>query len=132
MKKNLFSLLTMLTLLVVYGPAFAHVIDFTVDPEGTVSEGGGEVTLTGTIKCTPYEWAYLNANVIQIIKGKIVSSAYGYTSFVCDGSTQSWTITLLSYIGQKSGPANVVAYANTYDDGYHNESIATEVKLHKQ
>jgi hypothetical protein len=83
---------------------------FTIDPMAQLSGGGTQATLTGTLSCPEGETVNFFVSVTQFRHGHVVSSALGFAEpVVCDGSVQSWTLTVISLLGFQPGKASAVA-----------------------
>ena len=70
------------------GTASAAVSQLTLDPTAQLSPGHLHAYLTGTITCDPGDSVSLNGQVVQS-KG---ATGFGFTTPVCDGSAQEYTI----------------------------------------
>ena len=111
-------------------PTSAHVFSLTIDPEGTVSHPGGvRVGVSGTLRCTAGETAFLDVSATQLRHGQVVASAFGSAQFACSGVTQDWSLTLLSSVGLKQGRANVIARLFTFADGFDDSETGATVRL---
>lgn len=88
-------------------------VDVTVDPVGQF-HNDGSATVTGTVTCTGDAFdTFIEVQLRQRI-GRFVISGFGGTSFVCDGTTQTWAADVIADNGLFKGgkAANVtVAFA---------------------
>jgi hypothetical protein len=115
-------------------PASAHVFSLTIDPEGTASHPGGvQVGVSGTLRCEAGETGFLNVSATQLVRGQVVSSAFGSAGpFQCNGVTQNWSLTLFSGVGLKQGRANVIASLSTFGfDGFDSDQAGASVRLRR-
>jgi hypothetical protein len=92
------------------GAAQATVSTFTVDPKGTLSASGTQVTLTGTITCASGDLVYVAGGVIETV-GRLQRTAIGFNNpaiISCSGASQSWSATFMANTSQPllPGPAN--------------------------
>jgi hypothetical protein len=71
------------------GTASAAVKQLTLDPSAQLSPGRLHAYLTGTITCDPGDSLSLSGQVVQLKGG----SGVGSTTFVCDGTPQTYTMT---------------------------------------
>jgi len=115
------------------GPAEAHVVTLTVDPKGFIlSPGGSQVSISGTLRCTPVHRGRLFVHVSKFVRGQVLVSASGLSpEFACSGVDQSWTVTALTVgAGLISGPANVFVNLDTCGlDGFDFEQTSAAVRL---
>ena len=116
-------------------PGFAHIQALAIDPRGTVSASGLEITVTGTIDCaslvgTP-ETAQVNVQVSQFAHGQLVAGASGSTgNFTCTGAVQQWSVTAVAFVPLKNGPASVRADGFTFGvDAFDSETATARVHL---
>jgi hypothetical protein len=94
-----------------WGPA-PPTLAFTVNTSGRVDARTGTAILSGTATCTNASWASASLELRQPV-GRLSISGYGYTDFVCDGVTHTWTAEISPYNGGKfaGGKATATAYA---------------------
>jgi len=87
-------------------------VSLTLDPAGTFDSTSGSATISGTVTCTgTADFAGLSGNVTQTV-GRFTINGFFFTSFTCDGTTQTWTATTTSSNGKfAGGPATVQAFA---------------------
>lgn len=94
-------------------------IDVTVDPIGRFDSTTGVATITGTVTCTADAFAFLEASLRQSV-GRFTVSGFGFAEVLCDGTTQPWSLEIVSDSGLYKGgkaAASVVGLACTFDCG---------------
>jgi hypothetical protein len=78
-------------------------VSLTVDPVGTFDPQSGSATISGTVTCTgTADFAGINGSVTQTV-GRFTINGFFFTSFTCDGTTQTWTATTTSNNGKFAG-----------------------------
>jgi hypothetical protein len=87
-------------------------VDVTVDPTGSFNSQTGSATVSGTVTCTgQVDFSFLDVEVRQRV-GRFVISGFGSTDFICDGTTQSWSVEVFPSNGVfKGGQAVTVTFA---------------------
>jgi len=87
-------------------------VSLTVDPLGTFDATSGSATISGTVTCTgTADFGQISGNVTQTV-GRFTINGFFFTSFTCDGTTQTWTATTTFSSGKfAGGPATVQAFA---------------------
>jgi hypothetical protein len=114
MRIGLTAVLALLAVQAVTGTAFANIEGLTINSVGGVSSGGA-ATVSGTLSCTPYEYADMYISIAQIQHGQVVTGSRAYRAFLCTGPGQTWSVTVPSFLGFKPGPAHVVVELYSYD-----------------
>ena len=115
--------------------AFALITDLTINPKGTVSGDGQEVTVRGTVTCTEGHTFSLTARAgqVQPPDGEVAYASGSSSSEGCTGSPQDWTVVLspmpfplfgIPARGFKPGPAKCNVTANDNTDG---EAVSHEI-----
>jgi hypothetical protein len=116
--------------------AFARITDLTINPDGTVSSDGKEVTVNGTVTCTEGHTFSLTARAGQVrpSDGEFAVATSGLSPSPpegCTGSPQAWTVVLFptSFLGIpprgfEPGPARCNVTANDNTDG---EAVGHEI-----
>jgi hypothetical protein len=80
-----------LSILVDFAPPQPEV-DVTVDRFAEFDSVTGSATLTGTVTCTgTAEFTEIFVTLRQVV-GRFAITGLGFTSFVCDGTTQPWSV----------------------------------------
>jgi len=126
------ALSAFLALRMAAGPASAHVSALTVNSAGTVSPDGFKVGLTGALTCRAGESGFIDVRAFQFTRGQVLIGAFGFASFKCSGTGQSWAVTAESFVGFfKPGPANVRVSLVTFADGFDEENVAARVRLRR-
>jgi hypothetical protein len=111
---------------VITSPVYAHVVDVTIDPDGSVAQpGGATVTVSGTLTCTH------GTNFVNVAVGQDKAFAFASTVLPCAVvQPQGWIVTAPSLVGFHPGPANVIATVfNSGPDGFNEERAAATVHL---
>lgn len=87
-------------------------VDVTVDPVASFDPRTGAVTVTGTVTCSGDAVdTFVEVQLRQQV-GRFVISGFGGASFVCDGTTQSWSAEVAGDNGLfKGGRAAAVTVA---------------------
>lgn len=99
-------------------------VDVTVNPVGQFNRLTGSATISGTVTCTgEADFTYIEVQLTQKV-GRFTISGYGFleNAFVCDGTTQPWSVEVFGSSGLfKGGRAASVTIAVAYsrfDAGY--------------
>jgi hypothetical protein len=91
----------------------APEVDVTVDPVGTFN-ASGSATITGTVTCTGQaDFTFIQVQLTQRV-GRFSVTGFGFLDFgfVCDGTTQSWSVEVFGSNGLfKGGRAASVTIA---------------------
>jgi uncharacterized protein DUF6299 len=106
-------------------------VSLTVDPVGTFDPKSGNATVSGTVTCTGVaDFSGINGDLTQTV-GRFTISGFFFSSFVCDGTTQSWTATVTSSNGRfGGGQATVRATAFACNQsGCGQDSVTEQVRL---
>jgi hypothetical protein len=74
------------------GVASAAVSQLRLDPSAQLSPGRLHAYLTGTITCDPDDNVSLSGQVVEPDS----ANGYGYTTYVCNGTPQTYTIDVAS------------------------------------
>jgi len=109
------------------------VVSLTVDPTGTFDPASGSATIRGTVTCTgTADFGGINGTVRQTV-GRFTINGFFFTSFTCDGTTQTWTATTQSSNGKfAGGPAAVDASAFACNvSGCGSDFVTQHVRLRK-
>lgn len=87
-------------------------VDITVNPVGHFNARTGSATITGAVACTgAADFAFLEVSLRQTV-GRFVISGFGSAEFLCDGTTQPWSVEVLADNGVfKGGRAVSVTFA---------------------
>ncbi len=101
-----------LTLLGGIGTASADAWDVTLDGSATLKPNGRALEVTGTVMCTAGERVRVVVNPMSEL------TAVGKTAFVCDGSVQSYALTVrahgkTSFADVGTGPMQFAVFATT-------------------
>ena len=99
-------------------------VDVTVDPVGHFNKSGS-ATITGTVTCTGEAvFAFIDLQLTQKV-GRFTIIGSGFTEFVCDGTTQPWSVEVFGFTGAfKGGRAASVTFAvacGSFDCGFDSE-----------
>jgi hypothetical protein len=108
-------------------------VSLTVNPTGTFDSQSGSATISGTVTCTGVaDFAGLNGSLTQTV-GRFTISGFFFSSFTCDGTTQTWTATVTSSNGRfGGGQATVQASAFACNSsGCGQDSVTQQVRLRK-
>jgi hypothetical protein len=86
-------------------------VDVTVDPIGQFTSSGSAV-ISGTVTCVgEADFTSIDLELRQRV-GRFVISGFGSTPFVCDGTTQPWSVEVFAFNGTfKGGHAVAVTFA---------------------
>jgi hypothetical protein len=89
-------------------------VTLTVDPVGQFNARTGSVTISGSVTCTggPADFSFIDVFVRQVA-GRFFIDGEGFIEgFVCDGSTQPWSVEVFGFNGTfKGGKALTVSFA---------------------
>ena len=101
-----------LTLLGGIGTASADVSGVALDGSATLKPNGRALEVTGTVTCTPGERVKVLVNPMSGL------TAVGKTRFVCDGSAQSYALTVrahgkTSFADVGAGPMQFAVFGTT-------------------
>lgn len=90
-------------------------IDVTVDPFGGFDSRTGAATIRGTVTCTGGQGkSFVSLELRQTVGRFIISGSGSAGEFLCDGSTEPWSVTVLAENGLfKGGRAASVTWAFT-------------------
>jgi hypothetical protein len=108
------------------------VVSLTVDPVGSF-DSSGNATISGTIMCTGIaDFGQINGSVTQTV-GRFTINGFFFTSFTCDGTTQTWTATTQQSSGKfAGGQATVQASAVACNvSGCGSDFVTQQVRLRK-
>ena len=117
-------------LLGIWSPAFAEVTSVTVD-SATVSRSTGQVTVNGSVTCTPGDTVNIDVDIIQPTGPQQFVEGEGFTSVTCSGQAEAWTAVLTSSFGSrgfKAGPAG--GNANACDETAPSPCVETTSTIH--
>lgn len=91
----------------------APTVSLTVDPIGHFNSATGSATVTGTITCTGVaDFSFIDVELSQSVGRVSTVSGFGETDFVCDGTTQAWSVEIFPSNGLfKGGQASSVTVA---------------------
>jgi uncharacterized protein DUF6299 len=106
-------------------------VSLTVDPVGTFDPKSGNATVSGTVTCTGVaDFTGISGDLTQTV-GRFTISGFFFSSFACDGTTQSWTATVTSSNGRfGGGQATVRATAFACNQsGCGQDSVTQQVRL---
>lgn len=88
-------------------------VDVTVDPAGTFTRQGSAI-ITGTVTCSsegPLDFSFIDVEVTQRV-GRFLIRGFGSTDFVCDGTTQTWSVEVVGENGLfRGGKTATVTFA---------------------
>jgi hypothetical protein len=83
------------------------VVDVTVDPVGQFNALTGSATITGTVTCTgSADKPTINVQLRQTV-GRFTITGSGFVEFVCDGTTQPWSLEVIGDNGLFKGGRSV-------------------------
>jgi len=125
------STLGLALMLAVASPAHAGISNFATDRDATLSPGGLQVSVTGTVKCPINESIFMTVQVVQFEHGQLIASAFGNTatgSLACTGAVQPWEVTAISNIPMHPGPASASATAFSFFP-FENAAASAELLL---
>jgi hypothetical protein len=78
-------------------------VALTVDPTGLFDKVTGSATISGTVTCSGQaDFTFIDVELTQTV-GRFSISGFGETTFVCDGSTQLWTVEIVPFGGLFKG-----------------------------
>jgi hypothetical protein len=104
LRLGLVTLVALLALCAASAPASAQAV--AIDPDGTVVSG--VATVTGTFTAPADTTVQVEVQVDQFLHGQVVATAITEIGpITADGSTQSWTASMFSLAGYKTGHAQV-------------------------
>jgi hypothetical protein len=87
-------------------------LELSVDRFGRFDPHSGVATVTGTATCTAGASGGVSVSLSQRVGRVATISGFGFTSFVCDGTDQPWSVSVQPFSGKfAGGQANVVADA---------------------
>ena len=88
------------------------LVDVTVDPVGRFDSRTGSATISGTVTCTgEAEFTSIEVELRQRA-GRVIITGFGSTGFVCDGTTQEWSVEVFGQNGLfKGGRAASLTFA---------------------
>ena len=88
------------------------VVDVTVDPVGHFNPRTGSATITGNVACTgAAEFAFIQVQLRQTV-GRFTITGFGFNEFLCDGTTQPWSVEVFADNGLfRGGRAVSVTFA---------------------
>lgn len=88
------------------------VVDVTVDPTGSFNSNTGSATISGSVTCTgSADFGFIELQLRQQV-GRFIISGSGSTDFVCDGTSQPWSVEVFADNGLfKGGRAASVTFA---------------------
>jgi hypothetical protein len=89
-------------------------VDVTVNPVGQFNTSTGSATITGTVVCSGEAlYTAINVQLTQTVgRFTILGSGGEFGAFVCDGTTQPWSVEVFGFSGLfKGGRANSVTDA---------------------
>ena len=125
------SMLGLVLMLVAASPALAGISNFATDRDATLSPGGLQMSVTGTVKCPINESVFMTVQIVQFEHGQLVASAFGNTatgSIACTGDVQPWEVTAISNIPMHPGPASASATAFAFFP-FENAQAGAELQL---
>jgi hypothetical protein len=107
-------------------------VDVTVDPIGHFHKDG-TATITGTVTCSgEADFSVIEVSIRQTV-GRIFINGFGATDFLCDGSTQAWSVDVFpengTFKGGRTATVTVATSCGVFDCGTDFEE--TTVKLRK-
>jgi hypothetical protein len=107
-------------------------VDVTVDPVGHFHKDG-TATISGTVTCSgEADFSFIEVSVRQTV-GRIFINGFGATDFLCDGSTQPWSVHVFPdngvFRGGRTATVTVATSCGEFDCGTDFEE--TIVKLRK-
>jgi hypothetical protein len=86
-------------------------VDLTVDPVAQFNSQTGGATVTGTVTCSGGDSGFIDLQLQQRV-GRFLVRGFGFTEFVCDGTTQAWSAEVFADTGLfKGGRAASVVFA---------------------
>jgi len=101
---------------------------------GTFDPRTGTVTIIGTATCPAGAEAFVHVGVTQSTGSRTVSSGPLRTSFVCEGTTQTWSGELTAGPSRFSGGEAYVSFDYTVliDDGFVSGAGNATIKLKRR
>jgi hypothetical protein len=107
-------------------------VDVTVDPVGQFHKDG-TATISGTVTCSgEAAFSFIEVSLRQTV-GRIFINGFGATDFLCDGSTQPWSVDVFpdngTFKGGRTASVTVATSCGEFDCGTDFEE--TIVKLRK-
>jgi hypothetical protein len=79
------------------------VVHLTVNGSGTFNKVTGSATISGTVTCTGQaDFGFIDSQLTQTV-GRFTISGFGETDFVCDGTTQAWSMQVFPFGGLFKG-----------------------------
>ena len=96
------------------GSASATISNFTVDPKGTLADGGTHVTVSGTVTCLEGDSVTVFVGLSQVV-GRLSRGASTSTSIFCTGTTQPWSVTLSAIVVLPFVPGRAALNAQAAD-----------------
>ncbi len=129
------SLLGLVLTLVAASPAFAGISDFSITRNATLTPGGLQVSVSGTVACPVGETVSITVQVSQFEHGQLVATVFGSTSFpfggiACNGAVETWTLPAVpsfSATPMHDGPAS--AAASAFAGFFPSETAQTSAEL---
>jgi hypothetical protein len=109
------------------GAASAAVSSFTVNPRGTLSAGGTQVNVGGTISCDAFDSVFIFTFAAEVV-GRVSTGASHSQFTICTGEVQQWSATLscpvcLPFL---PGRADLEAVASDFTDFFSAPAIINE------
>jgi hypothetical protein len=104
------------------------VLDVTIASSGKFNAKTGSATILGTLSCTGGDVDGKNFIDVQVGQtvGRVRFNGEGFTTFACDGSTQTWSAEVFSSSGKfAGGKATVTLFAIACGNGGCDEVQAT-------
>jgi hypothetical protein len=107
-------------------------VDVTVNPVGHFNKSG-TATISGTVTCSgEADFSFIEVSLRQTV-GRIFINGFGATDFLCDGSTQPWSVEVFAdngiFKGGRTASVTVATSCGIFDCGTDFEE--TTVKLRK-
>jgi len=107
--------------------ALAFVTAVTINPDASFSQpGGAEVTVSGTLTCSPFSF---NSVSVQVSQDQGQQQAFAFASFqvACSfNQPQGWIVTAPSSLGFHGGQANVIV--TVFNSGFNGAILCRSLR----
>jgi hypothetical protein len=78
-------------------------VEFTVDRFGSFDPRSGVATVTGMVTCTAGTTGAIGVNLTQRVGRVATISGFGFADLTCDGTEQTWSVTVQPFSGKFAG-----------------------------
>ncbi len=108
------------------------VVDVTVNPVGSFNAKTGSATIRGSVTCTgAAEFAFIEAQLRQTV-GRFIISGFGFVEFLCDGTTQPWSVEVFPdnglFKGGRSASVTFAVACGVFDCGFDFEERIVKLR----